>query len=211
MHTEHKDVHGCAHGYRRSLCVPAVQPFWSRSLQDLRSSTRDWTWASVVKSLSSNPWTTREFPAQPFLTHPPRMPPTSLSPTWSVFCTLKTKRELQDTATPLCRSNLPGGLMPALPSFSLSVMSDFLRSHGLQHLRLHCPLLSPGFFSDSCLFSWWCHPAISSSVTPFSSCPQSCPASGSFPMSWLFALGCQSVEASVIVSVLPMNIQSWFP
>ena len=75
--------------------------------------------------------------------------------------------------------------------------------------RFLCPPLSPGVCSNSCPLSWWCHPVISSSVTLFSSCPQSFPASGSFPMSQLFASGGQNTEASA--SVLPMNIQDWFP
>ena len=70
---------------------------------------------------------------------------------------------------------------------------------------------SPGVCSNSCPLSWWCHPTISSSVGPFSSCPQSFPASGCFPKSWLFASGGQSIGASASASVLPMNIQDWFP
>ena len=88
-------------------------------------------------------------------------------------------------------------------------MSSSLRPHGLQHTRLPCSSLSPGVFSDSCLLSQWCHPTISSSVAPIFFCPQSFPASGSFPTSWLFASGGQSIGASA--SVLPMNIQAWFP
>ena len=80
----------------------------------------------------------------------------------------------------------------------------------LQPTVLSSPL-SPGVCSNSCPLSQWCHPTISSSVTLFSSCPQSFPSSGSFPMSWLFPPGGQSIEASVSVSVLPMNIQGWFP
>ena len=87
-------------------------------------------------------------------------------------------------------------------------MFDILQPHELQHARLSCPLPSPGACSNSCPSSWWCHPTISSSVIPFSSCPQSFPASGSFPMTWLLASCCQSIGASA--SVLPMNIQSWF-
>ena len=87
-------------------------------------------------------------------------------------------------------------------------MSKSLQLHGLQHASLLCPALSSGVCSDSCLLSRWCHPTISSSVVPFSSCLQSFPASGSFPMSQLFASGGQSVEASA--SVLPVNIQDWF-
>ena len=95
--------------------------------------------------------------------------------------------------------------------FSHSVMFDFLWLHGLQHTRPPCPSASPRVFSNSCALSWWCHPTISSSVVPFSSYLQSFPASGSFPVRWLFALGGQSFGASVSASVLPMNIQDWFP
>ena len=94
---------------------------------------------------------------------------------------------------------------------SHSVASDSLWPHGLQHTRLPRPSPFPGACSNSCLLSRWCHPTISSSVTPFSSCPPSFPASGSFPMSWLFTSGGQSTGASASVSVLPMNIQGWFP
>ena len=90
-------------------------------------------------------------------------------------------------------------------------MSNSLWPHGLQHARPPCPSPSPGVHSDSCPLSQWCHPAISSSVIPFSSCPQSLPASGSFPMNWLFASGDQSIAASASASVFPMNIQGWFP
>ena len=93
--------------------------------------------------------------------------------------------------------------------FSSSVMPDSLRSHGLQHARLPCPSPTPRACSNSCPSSWWCHPTISSSVIPFSSCLQSFPASGSFPMSQFFTSGDQSIGASA--SVLPMNIQDWFP
>ena len=83
--------------------------------------------------------------------------------------------------------------------------------HGLQHARLPCPSLSPGVCSNSCPFSWWCHPTISSFAASFSSYPQSFPALGSFPMSQLFTLGGQSVGASASAAVLPMNVQGWFP
>ena len=90
-------------------------------------------------------------------------------------------------------------------------MFDFLQPHGLQHARLPCPSLSPGACSNSCPLSQWCHLTISSSVTPFFSCPQSFPGSGSFPMCQLFTSGGQSIEASASVSVLPVNIQGWSP
>ena len=80
---------------------------------------------------------------------------------------------------------------------------------GLQHTRLLCPSLSPGVCSNSCPLNRWWHPTISSSVAPFSTCPPSFPASGSFPMSWLFTSGSHSIGTSA--SVLPMSIQSWFP
>ena len=98
-----------------------------------------------------------------------------------------------------------------LLSFSRSVMSDSLQSHGLQHTRLSCLSPSPRDCSNSCQLSQWCHPAISSSAVPFSSCLQSFPALGSFPMSWLFVSSGQSIRASASVSVLPMNIQNLFP
>ena len=95
--------------------------------------------------------------------------------------------------------------------FSCLVMSDSLQPHGLQHTRFSCPSASPRVFSNSYPMSQWCHPTISSSVVPFFSCLQSFPASGSFPMSQLFASGGQSIRVSASASVLPMNIQDWFP
>ena len=83
--------------------------------------------------------------------------------------------------------------------------------HGLQHARLPCPLPSPGACSISRPLSWWCKQTISSSVIPFSSCPRSFLASGSFPVSWLLASGGQSIGASASASVLLVNIQGWFP
>ena len=95
--------------------------------------------------------------------------------------------------------------------FSHSVMSDSLWPHGLQHARLPCPSPSPGACSNSCPLSRWCHPTSSSSVVPFCSCLRSFPVSGSFPISWLSASGDQSIRASPSASVLPINIQDWFP
>ena len=95
--------------------------------------------------------------------------------------------------------------------FSRSVMSDSLWPHESQHARPPCPSPTPGVHSNSCPSSLWCHPAISSSVVPFSSCPHSLPASGSFPMSQLFAWGGQSTGVSTSASVLPMNTQDWSP
>ena len=87
-------------------------------------------------------------------------------------------------------------------------MSNSLQPHESQHARPPCPSPTPGVYTNSCPLSQWCHPAISSSVVPFSSYLQSFPASGSFPISWLFALGGQSIGA--LATVLPMNIWGWF-
>ena len=95
--------------------------------------------------------------------------------------------------------------------FSHSVLSHSLGPHGLQQVRLPCPSPTPKACSNSCPLSWWCHPTISSSAVPFSSCLQSFPASGSFPVSQFFTSGGQSIGASALASVFPMKIQDWFP
>ena len=95
--------------------------------------------------------------------------------------------------------------------FSRSVLSDSLQPNELQHARPPCSSPTPGVHSNSCPSSRWCHPVISSSVVPFSSCLQSLPASESFPMSQLFAWGGQSTGVSTLASILPMNTQDWSP
>ena len=95
--------------------------------------------------------------------------------------------------------------------FSHLVMSNSLWPHRLQHTRLPCPSPTPRACSNSCPSNQWCHPTISSSVIPFSSCLQSFPASRSFPVSQFFASGGQSIGASASASVFPVNIQGWFP
>ena len=95
--------------------------------------------------------------------------------------------------------------------FSHSVVSDSLRPHESQHTRPPCPSPTPGVHSDSRPSSQWCHPAISSSVVHFSSCPQSLPASESFPMCQLFTWGSQSTGVSALTSFLPKNSQDWLP
>ena len=104
---------------------------------------------------------------------------------------------------------LPKNVQP-FSQFSHSVMSDSLQPHGLQYARPSCPS-TPGACSNSCPSYRWCHPTISSSVVPFSSCLQSFPASRSFPVSQFFASCGQGIGASASASVLPMNIQDWFP
>ena len=102
-------------------------------------------------------------------------------------------------------------LRPA--QFSRSAVTNSLQSHGLQHAKLPCPTPTPGAYLKSCPSHWWCHPTISSTAIPFSSCLQSFPASVSFPMSRLFTSCGQNIGdwASASASVLPMNIQAWFP
>ena len=100
---------------------------------------------------------------------------------------------------------------PASFQFSCSVVSDSLQLHGLQHTRLHCPSPTPRSCLNSRPLSLWCHQTISSSVIPCPSCPQSLPASESFPMSQLFEWGGQSIGVSALASVPPMNTQDWSP
>ena len=95
--------------------------------------------------------------------------------------------------------------------FSHSVVSDSLRPHEPQHARPPCPSPTPGVQPKQCPWSWWCHPTISSSIVPFSSCLQSSPASWSFPMSKFFSSGGQSIGVSASTSVLPMKTQDWSP
>ena len=108
------------------------------------------------------------------------------------------------------------GLIKIIPyssvsQFSCSVVSDSLQPHGLQHASLPCPSPISRACSNSCPLRWRCHPTISSSVVPFSSCPQSFSASGSFPVSQLFTSRGQRIGVSASASVLPMNIHDWFP
>ena len=100
-------------------------------------------------------------------------------------------------------------LIAVLLLFSLSVMSSSFWPHGLKHARVPCPSLSPRAGSNSCASSRWCHPTVSSSVVPFSSCLPFFPASGSFPMSWLFASGEQHTGTSSLASVLTMGLEDW--
>ena len=119
---------------------------------------------------------------------------------------------LLETERSLLWNNVTGGTEKQIhKQFSRSVVSDFLRPHELQHTRPPCPSPTPGVYPNSCPSSRWCHPALSSSVILFSSCPQSLPASGSFLMSQLFTWSGQSTGVSVLASVLPMNTQDWSP
>ena len=111
---------------------------------------------------------------------------------------------------PLIESNLQEMSIGSV-QVSHSLMSNSLQPHESQHSRPPCPSPTPGVYSNSCPSNWWCHPAISSSVVPFSSCPQSLPASGSFPMSQLFTWGGHSIGVSALASVLPMNTHDWSP
>ena len=108
-------------------------------------------------------------------------------------------------------SRTPSKTYLASVQFSHSVVSDSLWPHESQHTRPPCPSPTPRVYPNPCPSSQWCHPAISSSVVPFSSCPKSFPALGSFPMSQLFAWGGQSIGVSASISVLPVNTQDWSP
>ena len=122
-----------------------------------------------------------------------------------VFWMLSFKPDFHFPLSPSSRGSLVPLHFLLSVQFNSSVMSDYLRPHEVQHARPPCPSPSPGVHSDSRPLSRWCHPAISSSVIPFSSCPQSLPASGSFPMSQLFAWGGQSTGVAALASVLPKN------
>ena len=128
----------------------------------------------------------------------------SLLPSWS-HCSGAPRKQIMF----LFDVSLVASTIPDMWSvqFSQSVLSNSCRPHGLQHTRPPCPSPTPGVDTNSSPFSPWCHPAISSPGVPFSSCPQSFPASGSFQMSQLFTSGGQSIGVSALASVLPMNIQ----
>ena len=125
----------------------------------------------------------------------------------ALVCIISTNKDIFLNTT----TNIKKVMLIHSVQFSCSVVSDSLRPHESQHARPPCPSQTPGVLSNSCASSWWCHPAISSSVVPFSSCPQSLPASGSFPMSQLFTWGGQSIGVSALASVLPLNTQDWSP
>ena len=124
----------------------------------------------------------------------------SFKPAFSLSSFTFIKRLFSSSSLPLCLS---------IQFSSVTQLCLTLQTHGLQHTRLLCPSPTSRAYSNSCPLSWWCHPTISSSVIPFSSCAQFFPASESFPISWLFAAEDQSIGASA--SVLPMNIQDWIP
>ena len=122
---------------------------------------------------------------------------------------LKTQRKIKPNIFWPMLDHLRCNIKNDSVQFSFSVVSDSLQPHGLQHTRLPWPSPIPRVYPNSCPLSQWCHPTISSSVVPFSSCLRSFPASGSFQMGQLFASGGQSTGASALV--LPLNIQGWFP
>ena len=118
---------------------------------------------------------------------------------------------MQPSFNVLVMVNVLQNILFSSVQFSCSVVSNSLRPHGLQHSRPPCPSPTPGAYSNSCPLSPWCHPTISSSVFPFSSCLQSFPASGSFHINHFFASAGQTIGVSASASVLPMNIQDLFP
>ena len=122
-----------------------------------------------------------------------------------------TKKRSQSLQLNLASKDNVSSINKSSVQFNCSVVSDSLWPHELQHARPLCPLPTPRVHPNPCPSSQWCHPAISFSVVPFSSCPQSLPASESFPMSQLFTWGGQSIGVSALASVLPMNTRDWSP
>ena len=143
----------------------------------------------------------------------PIPPPTSLSTRFLWVFPVHQVRECISKSLPQNRKGnyVTLQVLASSVQFSRSVVSDTLQPHGLKHARPPCPSPTPGVYSNSCPLTWWCHPTISPSVVPFSSCCQSFPASESFQMSQLFTSGGQNIGVSASASVLPMNIQDWFP
>ena len=141
-----------------------------------------------------------------------RLHHSSTPETWHMATWIKlAKRTWKQTTVLAVIIKAVSSLQFSSVEFRRSVVSDSLRPHELQHARPPCPSQTPGVYSNSCPSSRWCHPAISSSVVPFSTCPQSLPASGSFQMSQLFAWGDQSIGVLASASVRPMNTQDWSP
>ena len=135
--------------------------------------------------------------------------PTSISRIFHLFHTESLYLLNSNSVTP--HTSLPAASQFSSVPFSCSVVSNSLRPHGLQHARPPCPSPTPRVYSKSCPLSRWCHPTISTSVVPFSSCIPSFPASESFQMSQVFASGGQSTGVSLQTSVFPMNTQDWSP
>ena len=130
---------------------------------------------------------------------------TSLNPNLTSFPFLSSDNQMFVISLPTMNQCI------SLVQFSHLIESDSFWPHGLQHARPPCPSSTPGVHSNSCPLSQWCHPTVSFSVIPFSSCLQSFPASGSFPMSQLFPSGGQSIGVSALASFLPKNTQGWSP
>ena len=156
-------------------------------------------------------WNSEKTKETKHFSSPPPTPTNKTQGTWGDFCTWEDPLTME---VGLCDGLRRDGSLFLIVSFcsvqfSRSVMSNSLQPQGLQHTRLPCPSPTPRACSNSGPASWWCHPTISSSVVPFSSCPQSFPAPGSFPVSQLFPSGGQSIGVSASVSVFPMNIQGW--
>ena len=190
---------------------------WVKSLSHVRLFATPWTVAfqapSSVGFSRQEYWSGLPFPSPGDLPNPgiEPWPPTLQAdalPPWTlwdekpIFSALHGKLENEGEKKCMCLSSV---------QFSRSVVSDSLRPYGLQQARLSSPSSTPGACSNSCALSWWCHPTILSSVIPFSSCPQSFPASRSSPMSQLFMSGGQSIGVSASTSVLPVNTQDWSP
>ena len=172
---------------------------------------KDSTYCGAAKPVSHSYWACIPWAVAPQQEKAPQWE--ACAPKLQREAPLPATRESPCTATKTLHRQKLINLKKPLSSVqcSCSVVSDSLQPHGLQHARLLCPSLTPGVHPNPYPLNQWCHPTISFSIVPFSSCPQSFPASGSFQMSQLFASGGQSIAVSASASVLPMNIQDWFP
>ena len=165
------------------------------------------SWTSFQPPTPSNPSRLSQSTGLSSLSHYSKVPLAICFTYGSIYVSMLLSQFIPSSSSPPVSKSLFSMAVSPPVQFSRLVVSDSLWPHGLQHSRLPRPSPTPGAFSNSCPSSQWCHPTISSSVIPFSSCLQSFPASGSFPRSQLFASGGQSTEVSASASVLPMNIQ----
>ena len=199
------------------LLLLSVWIFWSWVMWDLSSATRGWICTLCIGRWRLKHWTTREVPKFIFNWRIITLQCcigfycTAMWISWTSFSIYFNLILFQISTVYIIKSYTHTHTHTHTHisvQFSCSVMSDSLRPHESQHARPPCPSPTPGVHSNSCPSSWWCHPAISSSVVHFSSCPQSLPASGSFPMSQLFTWGGRSTGVSALASSLPKNTQT---
>ena len=216
---EYTGQEGTHNGHPSCCDCPAALKLKVKSLNHVWLFATPWTVAChiplSVGFSRQEYWSGLPFPSPRDLPNPgiePRSPstPGRLSTVWATreaHC-LKAEAVMKKNTE---RRKIFVVLLWCSVQFSRSVVSDSLQPHKSQHTRPPCPSPTPRVYSDWRPSSQWCHPAISSSVVPFSSCSQSLPSSGSFPMSQLFTWGGQSIGVSALASILPKNTQDWSP